>query len=101
MHELVLVACALSRGDVAGFCAAKDTDCINVGAVTLDLLGGVDGAICHLVLKVAVTRRRAIGEEDDDLLGVGAAKRKLLISQLQAIVGARGTVRTDRVDRAL
>ena len=101
MHELILSACAFSRGDGTGVYAAKDTDRINVGTFILDLLGGVDGAICHLVLKVAVTRRRAIGEEDDDLLGVGATKRKLLISQLQAIVGARGTVRTDRVDRAL
>ena len=57
MHELVLVACVLSRGDGTGVCAAKDTDCINVGAVTLDLLGAVDGAICYLVLKVAETRR--------------------------------------------
>ena len=81
MHELILSACAFSRGVGTGVYAAKDTDRINVGTFILDLLGAVDSVIGNLVLEFVPTRGRAIGEEDDDLLGVGAIRRNAL-SQL-------------------
>ena len=81
MHELILVACTSIRGLGTGVYAAKDTDRINVGTFILDLLGAVDSVIGNLVLEFVPTRGRAIGEEDDDLLGVGAIRRNAL-SQL-------------------
>lgn len=81
MHELILSAYAISRGVGTGVYAAKDTDRINVGTFILDLLGAVDSVIGNRFLEYIRTRRLAIGEEDDDLLGVGAIRRKAL-SQL-------------------
>ena len=76
MHELILVACVFIRGDGIGIRTAKDADGVNVGTFSLNALGTVDGAIGNLVLEIPRTRRRAIGEEDDDLLGVGATRRR-------------------------
>ena len=84
MHKLILIARALSSGDGIGICTVKDADSVNVGAISLEALGAVDGAIGNLILESIETRRRAIGEEDNDLLGVGTTtiRRKFLISQL-------------------
>ena len=57
VHELVLVACALSREDGTGICAAKDANGVNVGIFSLEALGAVDGAIGNLVLESIRTRR--------------------------------------------
>ena len=56
MHELILVARAISRGNGIGICAAKDADGVNVGTFSLNALGTVDGAIGNLVLEIPRTR---------------------------------------------
>ena len=78
MHELILFACAINRGVGTGVYAAKDTDRINVGTFILDLLGAVDSVIGNLVLESVPTRGRAIGEEDNDLLGISTPRRNAL-----------------------
>ena len=97
MHELILFACVISRGLVTGIYAAKNTNCINVGTFILDLLGAVDSIIGNFVLESVPTRGRAIGEEDNDLLGISTPRRNAL-GQLQAIVGVRGTGRRNGID---
>lgn len=78
MHELILFACAISRGVGIGIYTVKDADSVNVGTFILDLLGAVDSVIGNLVLESVSTRGRAIGEEDNDLLGISTPRRNVL-----------------------
>lgn len=57
MHELILFACAISRGVGIGICTVKDADSVNVGTFILEVLGAKDGAIGNLGLESTGTRR--------------------------------------------
>ena len=99
VHELILVNRAGGRGIGAGIRAAKDANGVNDGAVFLQAVCLVDGAIGNRGLKAVVARGRTIGKEQDDLLGVLAARNAL--GKIHAIVGTRGAGRGNGADRAL
>ena len=99
VHELILVNRAGGRGIGTGIRAAKDANGVNDGAVFLQAVCLVDGAIGNRGLKAVVARGRTIGKEQDDLLGVFAARNAL--GKIHAIVGTRGAGRGNGADRAL
>ena len=99
VHELILVNRTGGRGVGAGIRAAKDANGVNDGAVFLQAVCLVDGAIGNRGLKGVIARRRAIGKEEDDLLCVCAARNPL--GKIQAVVGARSTGGFDGANRAL
>ena len=100
MHKFVLAARAIACWIVARLCAAEDSDGVNGRPAALYGLGGIDGILSNLDLKTTSARRRAIGEEDDDLLSIRAIRRNAL-GQLQAIVSMRGTGGRNGIDRSL
>lgn len=93
MHEFILVARATACWIVARLRTVEDTDGINGRPATLYGLGDIDGILSNLGLKTIRTRRRAIGEEHNDLLGVFTTSDAL--GQVHAIVG---TSRASRLD---
>ena len=100
MHELVLIARVVACWIVVRLRTVEDTDGINGRPAALYGLGGIDGVLSNLGLKTIRTRRRAIGEEHDDLLGVLALRGDSL-GQLHTEISLRGAVRLDGVDRFL
>ena len=93
MHEFILVARAAACWIVARLRTVEDTDGINGRPATLYGLGDIDGILSNLGLKTIRTRRGAIGEEHNDLLGVFTTSDAL--GQVHAIVG---TSRASRLD---
>ena len=81
VHELVLVGNALPIGILCRIGALEDADGVHRSTHILHVLSIPNSARGDLRREIAVFRRRAIGEEDDDLLGIGAlgilALRKL------------------------
>ena len=100
MHKLVRVARVIVCWIVTRLCAAEDSDGVNGRPAALYSLGGIDGILSDLGLETIRTRRRAVGEEHNDLLGIRAIRRNVL-GQLQAIVSVRGTGRRNGIDRFL
>ena len=100
MHKLVRVARVIVCWIVTRLCAAEDSDGVNGRPAALYSLGGIDGILSDLGLETIRTRRRAVGEEHNDLLGIRAIRRNVL-GQLQAIVSVRGTGRSNGIDRFL
>ena len=83
VHELVLVGNALPIGIRGRIGALEDADGIHRSTRILHILSISNGARGDLRFKLAIFRRRAIGEEDDDLLGIGATG-SLALRKLQA-----------------
>ena len=100
VHELILFNRTGGRGVGAGIRAAKDTNGVNDGAVFLQAVCLVDGAIGNRGFKATGARGRAIGKEQDDLLGIFAVRGDAF-GKFHAIVGTRGTGRPDGADHAL
>ena len=90
LHELVLFF-AFSRilDTSAGICAIKDADSINGGLAVLHVLGSRHSLVGDARVERVATRWSAVSKEHNDLLGARATRNAL--SQLQTIVGARGT----------
>ena len=104
MHKFVLVARAVACWIVARLRTVKDTDGVNGRPAALYGLGGIDSIPSDLGLKNIRARRRAIGEEHNNLLGTFATRSDALgdvLGQVHAIVGAGGTGRLDGIDRVL
>ena len=81
VHEVVLVGNALRIGIRGRIGALEDADGVHRSTRILHALSIPNSARGDLRREIAVFRRRAIGEEDDDLLGIGTtgclALRKL------------------------
>ena len=77
-----------------GIRSAKDTDGINGGLAVLHALGKLHGIVGNARIEFTLLCWRTVGKEHNNLLGVFAARSDAL-SQLQTIVGARGTGRFD------
>ena len=99
MHELILVNRTGGGGVSGGIRAAKDANGVNDGAVFLQAICLVDGAIGNRRFKAAVACGRTVGKEQDDLLCVFAVRNAL--GKIHAIVGTRGAGRLNGVDRTL
>lgn len=98
MHKLVLVARAVACWIVARLRTVKDADGVNGRPAALYSLGGIDSIPSDLGLKTIRARRRAIGEEHNDLLGAFATRSDAL-GQVHAIVGTSGAGRLDGANR--
>ena len=87
MHELVLVAG--ERGRVG---TGEDADGIHGGTAILQLLGSGNGIVCHFFFKPIRRCRRAIREEDNDLLRIGSSTSTAhhLDRKIESIVGSGG-----------
>ena len=87
MHELVLVAG--ERGRVG---TGEDADGIHGGTAILQLLGSGNGIVCHFFFKPIRRCRRAIREEDNDLLRIGSSTSTAhhLGRKIESIVGSGG-----------
>ena len=87
MHELVLVAG--ERGRVG---TGEDADGIHGGTAILQLLGSGNGIVCHFFFKPIRRCRRAIREEDNDLLRIGSSTSTAhhLDRKIESIVGLGG-----------
>ena len=72
MHELVLIGNVIGIGILGRIGVLEDADGVHRSTRILHLLGIVNGTRGDLRIKLVKIRRRAIGEEDDDLLGIGA-----------------------------
>ena len=100
VHEFVLttgtVICRIGRR----VRTAEDADGVNGRPRILHRLSSGDSRACHVVFKTTTLRRRTIGEEHHDLLGV-LATRRLVSCKLQSIVGPRRTGRLNGVDGRL
>ena len=88
MHELVLVGNALRIGILGRIGALEGADGIHHSTRVLHILSVSNGARGDVRRETALGRRRAIGEEDDDLLGIGTT-RDLTLRKLQACGGIR------------
>ena len=90
MQELILVRDAVSRGVERRVCAVKHADGVDRGASVLHFLGSRHGIGSDVRVEHLRNRGRAVGEEDDDLLGArtfGFAQHGL--GRLEAEVGPR------------
>ena len=99
MHKLVRVARVIVCWIVTRLCAAEDSDGVNGRPAALYSLGGIDGILSDLGLETIRTRRRAVGEEHNDLLGILAAR--YIASKLKTVISLRGAGRLDGADRTL
>ena len=88
MHELVLIGNVIGIGILGRIGALEDADGIHHSTLVLHILSVSNGARGDLRREIALGRRRAIGEEDDDLLGIGTT-RGLTLRKLQACGGIR------------
>ena len=88
VHELVLVGNALPIGILCRIGALEDADGVHRSTRILHNLSMPNGARGDGRFKIAIFRRRAIGEEDDDLLGIGTTGG-LTLRELQACSGIR------------
>ena len=100
VHELVLTAgsviCRIGRR----VRAAEDADGVNGRPRILHRLSSINSRARHITFETAAARRRTVGEEHHDLLGV-LATRRLLYRKLQSIVGLRRTGRINSIDGRL
>ena len=87
MHELVLIGNVIGIGILGRIGALEDADGIHHSTLVLHILSVSNGARGDLRREIALGRWRAVGEEDDDLLGIGTAG--LALRKLQACSGIR------------
>ena len=88
VHELVLDGSAVRHRIDIGIGALEDADGVHRSTLILHILSVPNGARGDVRREIAIFRRRAIGKEDDDLLGVGTAGG-LALRKLQACSGIR------------
>ena len=86
VHELVLVGNALPIGILCRIGALEDADGVHRSTRVLHFLSVPNGARGDVRRKLVIVRRRAVGEEDDDLLGIGATGG-LALRKLHAGIG--------------
>ena len=96
MHELVLIGNALLIGILGRIGALEDADGVHRSTRILHFFSVSNGSRGDVRREIVIFRRRAIGEEDDDLLGIGAT-RSLTLRKLQTCGGIRCTGRLDGV----
>ena len=70
MHEFVFVTGSAVRGIGHGIRTAEDADGVNGRPRVLHRLRSGDSIPGHLLFETAAARRRTIGEEHHNLLGV-------------------------------
>ena len=100
MHELVLTASAAVRRIGRGVRTAEDTDGVNGRSRVLHRPSSSNGRTRHTTFETAAARRRTVGEEHHNLLGV-LATRGLAIRKFQPIVSLRRTGRLNGIDGRL
>lgn len=88
MHELVLIGNVIGIRILGRICALEDADGVHRSTRILHILSVPNGARGDVRREIAIFRRRAIGEEDDDLLGIGTT-RGLILRKLLACGGIR------------
>ena len=88
MHELVLIGNVIGIRIIGRICALEDADGVHRSTRILHILSVPNGARGDLRREIALGRWRAVGKEDDDLLGIGTT-RSLTLSKLQACGGIR------------
>ena len=96
VHEVVLVGNALRIGVRGRIGALEDADGVHRSTRVLHFLSVPNGTRGDVRGKLAIFRRRAVGEEDDDFLGIGAIGG-LTLRKLQACGGIRCTGGLDGV----
>ena len=88
MHELVLIGNVIGIRILGWIGALEDADGIHHSTRILHILSVPNGTRGDVRREIAIFRRRAIGEEDDDLLGIGTTGG-LTLRELQACSGIR------------
>ena len=100
VHELVLTASAAVRRIGRGVRTTEDADGVNGRPRILHRLSSGNGRTRHTTFETVAARRRTIGEEHHDLLGV-LATRRLASRKLQSEVSLRRAGRLNGIDGRL
>ena len=100
LHELVFIRCSRNAHISARVRIIENANGVHRGTRVFHSLCSGNGVRGNIGLKIAVRSRRAVGEENNNLLSIGAAGG-LALRKLQAIVRTRCAIGPYGIDLAL